>query len=75
MDKVVDYMDIMKGDMAKTIVRYGTSNAPLFSLGKEERRLIEVLRSYKWGEATVVLKNGVPVMLRGLREDVKLSDA
>ncbi len=41
----------------------------------EERRLIEALRAHHgWGEATVVLKDGRPVMLRGLREDVKLTD-
>ncbi len=51
-------------------------NAPPFSLCKEERRLIEALREHHgWGEATVVLKGGKPVMLKGLREDVKLSDS
>jgi hypothetical protein len=64
MDNTSTYRDTM---------RY--SNEPPFSLGKEERRLIEALRKHiGWGEATVVLKDGKPVMLRGLREDVKLTD-
>jgi hypothetical protein len=56
--------------------RAGTTNEPPFWVGKEERRLIEALRAHiGWGEATVVLKGGKPVMLKGLREDVKLSDS
>ena len=43
-------------------------------LSREERRLIEALRSHPWGEATVVMKGGRPVMLKGVREDVKLTD-
>ena len=40
----------------------------------EERRLLEALRSNPWGEATVVIKNGKPVMVKGFRQDVKLTD-
>jgi hypothetical protein len=43
-------------------------------LSREERRLIEALRSHPWGEATVVMKGGKPVMVKGIREDVKLTD-
>lgn len=39
----------------------------------EERRLIQALRSNSW-EATVVIKDRVPVMVRGFREDIKLTD-
>jgi hypothetical protein len=53
----------------------GGSRLELDALSKEEHRLIEALRAHLgWGEATVVLKAGVPVMLKGLREDVKLTD-
>ena len=54
--------------------RYGTSNAVAKPLSREEVRLIEALRSHPWGEATVVMKGGRPVMLKGIREDVKLTD-
>ena len=51
-----------------------TGYPPPITLSREERRLIEALRSHPWGEATVVMKNGKPVMLKGVREDVKLTD-
>jgi hypothetical protein len=44
-------------------------------ISEQEWRLIEALRAHHgWGEATVILKDGRPVMVRGLREDVKLTD-
>jgi hypothetical protein len=49
-------------------------SSPPLTLTREERRLIEALRSHPWGEATVILKGGQPVMLKGVREDVKLTD-
>jgi hypothetical protein len=51
-----------------------TGYPPPINLSREERRLIEALRSHPWGEATVILKGGKPVMVKGIREDVKLTD-
>lgn len=63
-------------EVYRDVMRYGMNNESAFSLVKEERRLIEALRAHHgWGEATVVLKDGRPVMVKGLREDVKLTDS
>jgi hypothetical protein len=40
---------------------------------KEEANIIEAIRSLEWGEVTVKVKNGKPVMV-SKREDVKLTE-
>ncbi len=40
----------------------------------EEKRLLDFLRELAWGEATVKVKNGVPVLISEARRDVKLTD-
>lgn len=39
----------------------------------EEANIIEAIRSLMWGEVTVKVKNGKPVMV-SKREDVKLTE-
>jgi hypothetical protein len=68
---------VMNRYRAYDLARCDTGNTtPIeaLALSREERRLIEALRSHPWGEATVILKGGQPVMLKGIREDVKLTD-
>lgn len=36
-------------------------------------QLIKYIQEMKWGEITIVVKDGVPVMVKR-REDIKLSD-
>lgn len=42
-------------------------------MDKEEANIIEAIRSLMWGEVTVKVKNGKPVMV-SKREDVKLTE-
>ncbi len=42
-------------------------------LSDAELKLIELIRELKWGEVTVIMKNGVPVMAQKVRMDVKLT--
>ena len=40
---------------------------------EEEHELLAILRDTKWGEVTIVVKNGVPVMVKTVQKDVKLT--
>ena len=40
----------------------------------EQERLLDYLRELAWGEAVVVVKNGLPVMVKRERKDIKLTD-
>jgi hypothetical protein len=54
--------------------RAGSNPYETVEVCTEEKRLLETLRANPWGEATVVMKAGKPVMVKGIREDVKLTD-
>lgn len=55
--------------MSEKQAKYGEQ---YIKLSIEERRLLDSLPD--WGEATVVMKNGIPVLLKLVREDIKLTD-
>ena len=40
----------------------------------EEKRLLYFMRDLKWGQVTVEVKAGKPVMVKHPREDIKLTD-
>jgi hypothetical protein len=40
----------------------------------EEKRLLYFLRDLKWGQVTLEVKAGKPVMIKAPRQDVKLTD-
>lgn len=44
------------------------------TLTKEEQRLLDYIRSLEFGEAVVVVKAGLPVMIKQERKDIKLTD-
>ena len=47
---------------------------PNMGLTKEFLRLAEQVKEIGYGEATIIIKHGKPVMLHKVREDVKLDD-
>mgnify|MGYP000966326893 CR=1 FL=1 len=44
------------------------------TLAPEQRRLLDCLQGLDWGEVLVVVKNGLPVMVKRERKDIKLTD-
>ncbi len=41
--------------------------------GAEFVRLIEYIQSVSWGQITIEIKDGAPVMIHEIRKDIKLS--
>lgn len=54
----------------KSTVRF-VETMPLFP---EEVKLIKYCREFGWGEFTLVVKDGIPVMIHKAREDQKLTE-
>lgn len=44
------------------------------SLSPQQRKLLDYLFDLSWGEVLVVVKNGLPVMVKRERKDIKLTD-
>ena len=43
------------------------------SMTDEEKKLLEVIREIQWGQLTVEIKQGKPVMVHKAMQDIKLT--
>lgn len=43
------------------------------SMTDEEKKLLEVIREIEWGQITVEIKQGKPVMVHKAMQDIKLT--